>query len=100
MKAVRAKFVVSLNRVDGDCYYGVSEHFYNCRIFVIQMFQKSVLDPQQKRVDMVLADAQDLIQSAAPGVSTSGLEADLEILTDKWAELNEKVSVENFKSFF
>ncbi|OWF34915.1 Dystonin [Mizuhopecten yessoensis] len=58
----------------------------------LKMFQKSVSEPQQKRVDTVLAAAQELIQSAAPGVSTSNLEADLEIMTDKSSELNEKVS--------
>ena len=36
-------------------------------------------------------DSQNLIQSAAPGVDTSGLEADQESLMDKWNSLNAKV---------
>ena len=37
-------------------------------------------------------EAQGLIQSAAPGVDTSNLEADRENLMDKWNSLNAKVS--------
>lgn len=57
------------------------------------MFQKSVLDPLMKRVDAVQGDAQALVQTSAPGVNTGGLESDLEIMVDKWSELNEKVQL-------
>ena len=40
-------------------------------------------------------DSQNLIQSAAPGVDTSGLEADQESLMDKWNSLNAKVKLQN-----
>ena len=57
------------------------------------MFQKGVLEPQQRRVEGTTQDSQALVQSAAPGVNTSTLESDLEILNDKWTELNEKVNI-------
>lgn len=60
--------------------------------FSLQLFQKSVLDPLLKRVDSVQGEAQNLVQTSAPGVNTAGLESDLEIMVDKWSELNEKVS--------
>lgn len=56
-----------------------------------QLFQKSVLEPLLKRVESVQGDAQILVQTSAPGVNTGGLESDLEIMVDKWSELNEKV---------
>lgn len=46
-----------------------------------------------KRVDAVQGDAQTLVQTSAPGVNTGGLESDLEIMVDKWSELNEKVQL-------
>lgn len=46
-----------------------------------------------KRVDAVQGDAQALVQTSAPGVNTGGLESDLEIMVDKWSELNEKVQL-------
>lgn len=57
----------------------------------LQLFQKSVLEPLLKRVESVQGDAQILVQTSAPGVNTGGLESDLEIMVDKWSELNEKV---------
>ena len=57
----------------------------------LKLFQTSVLEPLQKREEDVMRDAQQLVQSAAPGVDTGGLESDVEILHDKWSELNEKV---------
>lgn len=57
----------------------------------LQLFQKSVLEPLLKRVESVQGDAQTLVQTSAPGVNTGGLESDLEIMVDKWSELNEKV---------
>ena len=46
-----------------------------------------------KRVDAVQGDAQALVQTSAPGVNTGGLESDLEIMVDKWSELNEMVQL-------
>ncbi|KAL8599003.1 hypothetical protein ACOMHN_006812 [Nucella lapillus] len=55
-------------------------------------FVKSTVDPLQKQLDGVITQGQGLIKSAPPGSNTSGLETDLESLTDRWAELSEKVS--------
>lgn len=57
---------------------------------------KNELEPIQKRVDTINKQGQGLMQSAAPGVSTSTLEADLEMLNDKWTDLNERVSNTTF----
>ena len=56
-----------------------------------QQFQHGVLENLTRRVQGVSMEAQQLIQSAAPGVDTSGLEADLEHLMNKWNSLNAKV---------
>ncbi|KAJ8305390.1 hypothetical protein KUTeg_015935 [Tegillarca granosa] len=37
-------------------------------------------------------ELKNLVQTAAPGVDTSSLESDIEVLTDKWSELSEKVA--------
>ena len=49
------------------------------------------------QVDGINKHGQGLLQSAAPGVSTSSLETDLESLNDKWSDLNERVSVKSLK---
>ena len=54
-------------------------------------FQRTVLENVSLKVQGVAMDSQNLIQSAAPGVDTSGLEADQESLMDKWNSLNAKV---------
>lgn len=59
-------------------------------------FIKSSVEPLHKEVENINQEVQQLIQSAPPGVSTSGLDSDLEILGDKWSELNEKVSLVSF----
>lgn len=56
------------------------------------MFESSVLEPLQKRVEAGSSLAENLIQTAAPGVSTEQLEAELESLNDKWTNLKKKVS--------
>ncbi len=53
---------------------------------------KSEIEPVQRQVDAINKTGQGLLQSAAPGVSTSSLESDLEQLNDKWSDLNERVS--------
>ncbi|XP_046365486.2 microtubule-actin cross-linking factor 1, isoforms 1/2/3/5-like isoform X11 [Haliotis rufescens] len=50
------------------------------------------IEPLQKQFDVVTSEGQSLIQSVPPGVDTSELETDLEVLADKWSQLNEKVS--------
>lgn len=54
-------------------------------------FLKEKVDPIQKQVENINKTGQGLVQSAAPGVSTSTLEGDLEILNDRSVQLNEKV---------
>ncbi len=48
---------------------------------------------------MVTVDGQALIQSVPPGVDTSELETDLEVLADKWSQISEKVTVIIFIQF-
>ena len=66
-----------------------------CFFFLLSLlkeFIKSSVEPLHKEIETINQEVQQLIQSAPPGVSTSGLDSDLEILGDKWSELNEKVS--------
>ena len=60
-------------------------------LFSLKEFQRTVLENVSRKVQGVAMDSQNLIQSAAPGVDTSGLEADQESLMDKWNSLNAKV---------
>jgi hypothetical protein len=62
-------------------------------IFPVQSFEKSTVDPLQKKLDAVSAQGQAVIKSAPPGSNTTALETDLESLADRWAELSEKVSL-------
>ncbi|KAK7099742.1 hypothetical protein V1264_022800 [Littorina saxatilis] len=55
-------------------------------------FVKSTVEPLQKKFDAVTSQGQALIKSAPPGSNTSGLETDLESLSDRWADLSAKVS--------
>lgn len=55
------------------------------------MFETSVLEPLQKRVEEGSSMAENLIQTAAPGVDTEQLESELESLNDKWTDLKKKV---------
>ena len=57
----------------------------------LQQFQHGVLENLSRRVQGVNGEAQQLIQSAAPGVDTDTLETDQESLMDKWNTLNAKV---------
>lgn len=56
------------------------------------MFESSVLEPLQKRVEEGSFMVENLMQTAAPGVDTEQLEAELESMNDKWADLKKKVS--------
>lgn len=73
-------------------------YFFNDTLFTylfistLQKLQKNEVDPLQKKVDAIGKSGQALIQSAAPGVSTDGLESDVDSLNDRWALLNEKIS--------
>ena len=55
------------------------------------MFETSVLEPLQNRVEEGSSMAENLIQTAAPGVDTEQLESELESLNDKWTDLKKKV---------
>ena len=61
--------------------------------FFLQEFQRTVLENVSRKVQAATMESQGLIQSAAPGVDTSGLEADQESLMDKWNSLNAKVNI-------
>lgn len=50
-----------------------------------------MIEPLSQSVYDVNKQGQGLIQSAAGGVNTSGLEKDLEKLNDKWNALKDKV---------
>lgn len=56
------------------------------------MFESSVLEPLQKRVEEGSSMVENLMQTTAPGVDTEQLEAELESMNDKWADLKKKVS--------
>lgn len=56
------------------------------------MFESSVLEPLQKRVEEGSSMVENLMQTAAPSVNTEQLEAELESMNDKWADLKKKVS--------
>lgn len=56
------------------------------------MFESSVLEPLQKRVEEGSSMVENLMQTAAPCVDTEQLEAELESMNDKWADLKKKVS--------
>ncbi|XP_019645075.1 PREDICTED: microtubule-actin cross-linking factor 1-like [Branchiostoma belcheri] len=58
----------------------------------LQEFQQTHIEPLQTQVDSVNKTGQGLVQSASPGVNTSGLEADLEAVNDRWNSLASKVS--------
>lgn len=55
-----------------------------------------MIEPLAHLVNDVNRTGQGLIQSAAGGVNTSGLEKDLEKLNDKWNALKDKVSISLF----
>ena len=55
-------------------------------------FLKGRVDPIQKQVENINKTGQGLVQSASPGVSTSVLESDMEMLNDTSAQLNEKIT--------
>lgn len=57
----------------------------------LQAFQKDKVEVVQKDLEESRKLGQALIQSAASGVSTADLEADLESLNNSWSTLNEKV---------
>lgn len=50
-----------------------------------------MIEPLSQSIDNVNKLGQGLIQSAAGGVNTSGLEKDLEKMNDKWNALKDKV---------
>ncbi|CAG0891815.1 unnamed protein product [Cyprideis torosa] len=54
-------------------------------------FQRRIVDPLAKRVSESNKTGQGLIQSAANGVSTAGLEGDLEKMNDMWNNLKQKL---------
>lgn len=60
------------------------------------MFESSVLEPLQKRVEEGSSMVENLMQTAALGVDTEQLEAELESMNDKWADLKKKVSKSHF----
>lgn len=52
-----------------------------------------MIEPLSQSVYDVNKQGQGLIQTAAGGVNTSGLEKDLEKLNDKWNTLKDKVCI-------
>ncbi|XP_067121193.1 microtubule-actin cross-linking factor 1, isoforms 1/2/3/4/5-like isoform X3 [Centruroides vittatus] len=50
------------------------------------------IEPLKKNIEEVNKGGQGLIQSASSGISTTGLEQDLEKLNEKWNTLNEKLN--------
>ena len=57
----------------------------------MQQFQKDHVEPLHQDLDAVSKVGEGLVRSAAPGVSTTMLEAELADLNDRWTKLNEKV---------
>jgi dystonin len=58
-----------------------------------QVFQKEEVDPLQTQLQDINWLGQGLIQNAAKGTSTKGLEHDLEDGNTRWNTLNKKVSL-------
>lgn len=58
-----------------------------------------MIEPLSQSVSDVNKQGQGLVQSAAGGVNTSGLEKDLEKLNDKWNALKDKVFIITLFSF-
>jgi len=58
----------------------------------VKKFQRGVVDPLGKEVEKTNKTGQGLIQTAASGVNTSGLEKDLEKLNDLWNTLKKNLS--------
>ena len=72
-------------------YDTITEH--NVRATVaFQSLHRHQVEPLQQTVTAVSASGQGLVRSAAAGVDTTGLEAELDLVGEKWRELNEKVS--------
>ncbi|XP_076359129.1 dystonin-like [Tachypleus tridentatus] len=55
-------------------------------------FHKNHIEPLSKHIADVNKQGQDLVQSAFPGVDTLKLEQDLETLTKKWNDLQERLN--------
>ena len=58
-----------------------------------KQFTKSEVDPTQKELEGLTHRGQTLIQSAGPGVNTEQLEADLDLVNDRWGQLSQKVTM-------
>jgi len=61
-------------------------------MYRIQAFQKDKIEPVKKELEELRRSGQELIQSAASGVSTSDLELDIQTLNNTWSGLNDRVS--------
>ena len=61
----------------------------NC--VMAQEFQKEKVEPLRKTCDDTRRVGQALIQSAAPGVSTTDIEFNLQTLNTAWTTLNDRV---------
>ena len=70
-------------------YLSVTDGWLNC--VMAQEFQKEKVEPLRKTCDDTRRVGQALIQSAAPGVSTTDIEFNLQTLNTAWTTLNDRV---------
>nr|XP_023400448.1 dystonin isoform X8 [Loxodonta africana] len=71
---------------------GMETEMINQQLNVFKVFQKEEIEPLQVKQQDVNWLGQGLIQSAAKGTSTQGLEHDLDDVNTRWKTLNKKVA--------
>uniref|UniRef100_A0A452R278 EF-hand domain-containing protein n=1 Tax=Ursus americanus TaxID=9643 RepID=A0A452R278_URSAM len=71
---------------------GMETETINQQLDVFKVFQKEEIEPLQVKQQDVNWLGQGLIQSAAKGTSTQGLEHDLDNVNARWKTLNKKVA--------
>uniref|UniRef100_A0A452R227 Dystonin n=1 Tax=Ursus americanus TaxID=9643 RepID=A0A452R227_URSAM len=74
------------------CIWWLLDNLYKLLLFQPQVFQKEEIEPLQVKQQDVNWLGQGLIQSAAKGTSTQGLEHDLDNVNARWKTLNKKVA--------
>ncbi|KAL0964650.1 hypothetical protein UPYG_G00327030 [Umbra pygmaea] len=71
---------------------GMETDVINQQLEAFKVFQKEEVDPLQSQLQDINRLGQGLIQNAAKGTSTKGLEDDLEGVNTRWNTLNKKIA--------
>uniref|UniRef100_A0A4W5LAD5 Dystonin n=1 Tax=Hucho hucho TaxID=62062 RepID=A0A4W5LAD5_9TELE len=77
---------------DGQGSVGMETDVINQQLEAFKVFQKEEVDPLQTQLQEINWLGQGLIQNAAKGTSTKGLEHDLEDGNTRWNTLNKKIA--------